>query len=292
MYLYSPYSLGELAPGNKPNLAPQKDIMTISDVESIKDRQTETSDLAISALGIIGTGKSSLLNAIAGEHLFETGNGSATTQTVSGQIRQWKNAPTIKTVRLIDTPGLCDCTAQDRETVHEMARYFKSVANGVTAFVLVFSIHDIRLDAYTQNMLDLFRVLLGKDFWNYVTIVFTHVEEDEKDELEANIEAVLDPEDGFVAQICDIYKLSRRTFVPNIVFVSSLNPRTSNYTKKCMRQLYQAVNDCHIRNHNKQFTCKWLTQIIHMPEDRKASFITESIKEAWSALNLSKCQIQ
>ncbi|KAL0083590.1 AIG1 family-domain-containing protein [Phycomyces blakesleeanus] len=267
--------------------------MTISDSDSIRDHQTnDTSDLVISALGIIGTGKSSLLNAIAGEHVFETGNGSATTQSVSGEIRQWKSAPAIKSVRLIDTPGLCDCSAHDKETVHEMARYFKSVANGVTAFVLVFSIHDIRLDAYTQSMLDLFRVLLGKDFWNYVIIVFTHVEDDEKDELEANIEAVLDPEDGFVAQICDIYKLSRRTFVPNIVFVSTLNPRTSSYTKKCMRQLYQAVNDCHIRNHNKQFTSKWLTQIIHMPEDRKANFITESIREAWSSLTSNKCQIQ
>lgn len=48
----------------------------------------------------------------------------------------------------------------------------------------------IRLDAYTQNMLILFHQLLGKDFWNFVVIVFTHVDEDFRDDLEDNMDAV------------------------------------------------------------------------------------------------------
>lgn len=47
-----------------------------------------------------------------------------------------------------------------------------------------------RLDAYTQNMLILFHQLLGKDFWNFVVIVFTHVDEDFRDDLEDNMDAV------------------------------------------------------------------------------------------------------
>lgn len=43
-------------------------------------------------------------------------------------------------------------------------------------------------------MLSLFQQLLGKDFWNFVVIVFTHVDEDCRDELDDAIEAVLDPE--------------------------------------------------------------------------------------------------
>lgn len=48
------------------------------------------------------------------------------------------------------------------------------------------------LDAYTQNMLILFHQLLGKDFWNFVIIVFTHVDEELVDELEDNIDAVIE----------------------------------------------------------------------------------------------------
>ena len=41
-----------------------------------------------------------------------------------------------------------------------------------------------------QNMLILFHQLLGKDFWNFVVIVFTHVDEDFRDDLEDNMDAV------------------------------------------------------------------------------------------------------
>jgi hypothetical protein len=39
-------------------------------------------------------------------------------------------------------------------------------------------------------MLILFHQLLGKDFWNFVIIVFTHVDEDFRDDLEDNMDAV------------------------------------------------------------------------------------------------------
>ena len=42
-------------------------------------------------------------------------------------------------------------------------------------------------------MLNLFQQLLGKDFWNFVVIIFTHVDEEVRDELDDAIEAVLDP---------------------------------------------------------------------------------------------------
>lgn len=39
-------------------------------------------------------------------------------------------------------------------------------------------------------MLVLFHQLLGKDFWNFVIIVFTHVDEEFRDDLEDNMDAV------------------------------------------------------------------------------------------------------
>lgn len=42
-------------------------------------------------------------------------------------------------------------------------------------------------------MLRLFEALLGRDFWNFVVIVFTHVDEEDLDELEGHMDAVVDP---------------------------------------------------------------------------------------------------
>jgi hypothetical protein len=50
-----------------------------------------------------------------------------------------------------------------------------------------------RLDAYTQNMLILFEQLLGREFWKYVILVFTHVDENIRDLLEDNIDVLEDP---------------------------------------------------------------------------------------------------
>ncbi|KAF7728898.1 hypothetical protein EC973_005293 [Apophysomyces ossiformis] len=229
---------------------------------------------------------------MAGEHVFETGTGSATTVAVRGEVREWKNAPIPKNVHLIDTPGLSD-SVYDRQAVQEMIRYFKTLQYGVSSFLLVFSIDDIRLDAYTQNMLHLFQQLLGKGFWDFVVIVFTNVDEDRRDELEDNIEAVLDPQEGFVSEIRRIYKLSARSFVPSVVFTSTQNVRVSSYTQKHMRELYYAVAQCEARNESKRFTCPWLRQILSLPTDeQKTNFISQSIRETWAAMTANVCQLQ
>ncbi|KAG0745863.1 hypothetical protein G6F62_007723 [Rhizopus arrhizus] len=182
----------------------------------------------VSALGAIGTGKSSLLNAISGEYTFETGNGvELTTQQVQGITKEWKFASSLQYCHLIDTPGLIDSNVHDRQVIIEMTKYFKSLQYGVSAFFLVFNINDIRLDAYTQNMLILFHQLLGKEFWNFVIIVFTHVDEEFRDDLEDNMDAVTASDDGFVAEIRRIYKLPK-SFQPSVIFTSTQNLACAN----------------------------------------------------------------
>ncbi|CEP12745.1 hypothetical protein [Parasitella parasitica] len=250
-------------------------------------------------VGAVGTGKSSLLNAITGEYTFETGNGTdGKTETVRGENKmwtlEWKSRDPLSSAKychLIDTPGLIDSNIEDRQNIQEMINYFKSLENGVSAFFLVFNINDIRLDAYTQNMLRLFHQLLGEKFWNFVVIVFTHVDEDLREDLEENIDAVTEDDDGFVSEIRRIFRLSR-AFQPSVIFTSTQNVRTSSYTQKHVRELYNAVGMCESRNDGKRFTCKWLKdiQLIRIPE-KKADFIQKSIKEALSSMS-NNCLMQ
>lgn len=161
-------------------------------------------------------------------------------------------------------------------------------------------------------MLILFHQLLGKDFWNFVVVVFTHVDEDFRDDLEDNMDAVIASNgksiffffflhnffpnidiflDGFVAEIRRIYKLPK-TFQPSVIFTSTQNVRTSSYTQRHMRELYFAVGMCESRNSGKRFTCNWLRQILTIPnEEQKSSFIKDSIKDAWSSMS-NACQMQ
>ncbi|KAI8880501.1 P-loop containing nucleoside triphosphate hydrolase protein, partial [Backusella circina FSU 941] len=253
----------------------------------------EKDTYVVSALGAVGTGKSSLLNAITAAYTFETGNGiESKTKKVNGVVKEWKYVPNVRYCHLIDTPGLIDSTVIDRHTVQEMTRYFKSLVYGVSAFFLVFNINDIRLDAYTQNMLILFHQLLGKEFWNFVVIVFTHVDEELRDDLEENMEAVIDSEDGFVSEIRRIYKLPK-SFQPSVIFTSTQNVNKSSYTKRHIRELFYAVGMCESRNNGKRFNCNWLTQIMaQSTEEQKSGFIVDSIKDAWSSVKTNSCQMQ
>ncbi|KAI8339233.1 P-loop containing nucleoside triphosphate hydrolase protein [Chlamydoabsidia padenii] len=247
----------------------------------------------VSAVGAVGTGKSSLLNAICGSQVFATGSSTATTHIVQGEVRPWAFVSGKRYVYMIDTPGLCDSITQDRHTVAEMVNYFKSLSNGVSAFLLVFNINDIRLDAYTQTMLRLFETLLGRHFWNFVVIVFTHVDEENQDDLEEQIDAVMDPQEGFIAEIRRIHDLPARTFVPSVIFTSTQNVRMSSYAQKHLKDVYNAVVLCETRNSYRRFTCNWFRRIITIPnEDDKSVFITDSIKEAWASITSSICSSQ
>lgn len=97
--------------------------------------------------------------------------------------------------------------------------------------------------------------------------------------------------DGFVAEIRRIYKLPR-AFQPSVIFTTTQNVRSSSYTQRHIRELYNAVGMCESRNNGKRFSCNWLRQILVIPtEEQKSNFIKESIKDAWSSVS-NACQIQ
>lgn len=133
------------------------------------------------------------------------------------------------------------------------------------------------LDEYTKNMLRLFERLLGPQFWKHVVIVFTHVDEDQRDYLDANIDALTDPQEGFVKVINQWFQLS---YQPPLVFLSNRDTRYSKYARDCFMELYEAVVAVEEGTRREKFTCTWFQEINNRVGVVQDNFIVSSIRSA------------
>ncbi|MEM9214304.1 MAG: GTP-binding protein [Cyanobacteria bacterium P01_F01_bin.150] len=77
----------------------------------------EQSVVQIAVFGLVGRGKSSLLNALIGQEIFETGPLHGVTKTIAKS--QW----TINGVELVDTPGIDEVDGESRSHLaHQVAK--------------------------------------------------------------------------------------------------------------------------------------------------------------------------
>ena len=107
-------------------------------------------------------------------------------------------------------------------------------------------------------MLRLFERLLGPHFWKHVVIVFTHVDEDQRDYLEQNIDALTDPAEGFVRVLSQWFNLP---YQPPLVFLSNKDTRYSQYARDCFMELYEAVVSVEEGTRSAKFTCTFFQEV-------------------------------
>ena len=82
-------------------------------------------DVNIIVMGKTGAGKSTLINAILGEHRAKTGTGSA--QTMKNEpYRTWKRG---RQVELLDTVGLELNSSLTRKTLYEIKKHIQNMAD-------------------------------------------------------------------------------------------------------------------------------------------------------------------
>lgn len=130
----------------------------IQGLETIMDKLEQTR-IQIAVFGMVGRGKSSILNALLGQNVFETGPIHGVTQAT--QVKNWQvsNTPPetsdlgndvisyrISQVELIDTPGIDEVDGKTRE---EIARQVAQHAD-LLLFVIAGDITQVEYEALSQ----------------------------------------------------------------------------------------------------------------------------------------------
>jgi len=112
-------------------------------------------------------------------------------------------------VSLTDQPGTADTTGIDRQHANNLVEYLRGIEY-INAIVLVKNYHNSRLDMEYQNMLKNLEMMLGREMWKHIIIVFTKVEgrvNNIKDHVEKFVTYLreimnLTPEEAPISTIC------------------------------------------------------------------------------------------
>lgn len=144
--------------------------------------QKEREDPSIKSvvlLGLTGDGKSTFANRLVGDTSEEGTDGpfktsfsaKSETQLILKVLKEMHG----QKLAVVDTPGIEDAGGRDREHINNLVSYLRGCA-GVNQFFLVKTICNPRLSMTYQSMLTRLEQILGKEFWNFTTIVLTGVE--------------------------------------------------------------------------------------------------------------------
>ncbi|MDJ0598870.1 MAG: GTP-binding protein [Crocosphaera sp.] len=146
---------------NHLDLTPQEQIGLETELNNLTEmlEKLEHSLVQIAAFGMVGRGKSSVLNALLGENIFKTGPLHGVTQTIdkaSWKLEEDDNIQGLQTValsgwgqsqiQLIDTPGIDEVDGETREILaHQMAKQVDLIL-----FVISGDMTKVEFDALSQ----------------------------------------------------------------------------------------------------------------------------------------------
>ncbi|KAI1170257.1 P-loop containing nucleoside triphosphate hydrolase protein [Nemania sp. FL0916] len=152
----------------------------------------------IAIMGLIGTGKTSFINAMSGSQL-ETSDGlKSCTKEINSACMTWAGSE----IRLIDSPGFDDIELNDSDILREIAQYLKLLTKEkqrLTGLLYFYNISHVRAGKSAVRNIRTSRKLVGDNNMNNVILVTTRwdLTRDEKEEVVQRRVTELESEDGF-----------------------------------------------------------------------------------------------
>ena len=206
-------------------------------------------------LGRTGVGKSTLTKILSEDQSIVIGDSlkSQTQETncYNCEIDNFKYC-------LIDTPGYDDSNGNDQKNYGDIKKFLTSNNHKIKGIVLLFSFQDPRFgESHLKGLEKIVNLIPLKNFWEYITIIFTRSFCEDEDELEEEKQKKLkDFKQIFEVLISAFNKSKQIDIIPfekiNTIFVnlrikktkkSQLNNNIISIFKKCskLEPLYHKV---------------------------------------------------
>ena len=140
-------------------------------------------------LGRTGVGKSTLTKILSEDKTVEVGDSlnsqTQDTKCYNCEIDNFKYS-------LIDTPGYDDSNGNDDKNYGHIKKFLTSNTHKIKGVVLMFSFQDPRFgDSHIKGLEKIVSLIPLKNFWEYITIIFTRTFSDDEDELQEEKEKTL-----------------------------------------------------------------------------------------------------
>lgn len=154
-------------------------------------------------LGKTGVGKSLAIKILSENSKVVVSNSKKScTKSISGyncSIPSWLFSGGLN-YKLIDTPGLNDSDGEDASIVSQIKTYLTDKTLKVKGIFIFLNFQDVRFDNAEKNIIkQIYKLIPIDNFWQYVTIVFTHYygskrksAEKQKSETEQSLQSVFE----------------------------------------------------------------------------------------------------
>ena len=138
-----------------------------------KSSTTKSQQPAVCVLGLIGSGKSSVLNSLVESKPFNSAAAvKSWTQLMCFEEHNWYDSKTK--VYVCDTPGLSDTEDRDQDIVNSIRQVITNHGYPINAFLIVVNGQEPRLSNRFQDMFASIHEMFGNRFLPHVRFVFTN----------------------------------------------------------------------------------------------------------------------